>query len=80
MGDVVSSIFGGAKAKAVGPSAAQLAAQKKQDEAITKKEKTEKRERTARRRVIASRQGRRGLGTLFAETGELGVSLGGAGK
>ena len=52
----------------------------KQNETLDKREKEEKRRKLAKDRVVASRRGRRGLGTLFSETGELGVTFGGAGK
>mgnify|MGYP000397493187 CR=1 FL=1 len=77
----ITAIFSSPQMKKQGVNLAQFGAQKKQDEAITKREKTEKSQLTARRRILASRQRRRAsLGTLFQETGELGVTLGGPGK
>ena len=66
--------------KPKGPSAESLALQRKQTEALERKEKDEKRKNDSRKKVVAQRRGTRGLGTLFADTGELGVTLGGAGK
>ncbi len=59
---------------------AQTESLEKQSKALDKKEVEEKRKKTSRDKVVASRRGRRGLGTLFSETGELGVTFGGAGK
>nr|AKH47356.1 hypothetical protein [uncultured marine virus] len=73
--------------KPPGPSQESLdlqAAQKdsidKQNKALDNKESEEKRKKQSRDRVVAQRRGTRGLGTLFEETGSLGVKLGGQGK
>ena len=65
--------------------AAQTESLQKQTAALDRQEKTAKKEKKSRQRVVATRRGRRGLGTLFEETGELGVqqagtTLGGRGK
>lgn len=59
------------KKPGVDPAAAR--AQKEQAQKLEISEAREKREKRARDRVVASNQGRRGRGTLFQRTGELGV-------
>tara|TARA_R110001599_G_scaffold27782_1_gene97039 strand:- start:320 stop:496 length:177 start_codon:yes stop_codon:yes gene_type:complete len=53
--------------------------QKKQSDAIDRKEKEEKNKKQSRDRVVSSLRGTRGLGTLF-ENNEQGVTLGGQSK
>ena len=55
----------------VDPKAAR--AQKEAAEKLKLSEAREKREKRSRDQVVASNQGRRGRGTLFAQTGEVGV-------
>ena len=77
MGSVISGLFGGGKV--AGPDPSVLAAQKRQEDRILKKEKEEKLKLEGRQRVAAARGGRgQGL-TLFKGTGERGVkeTLGG---
>lgn len=71
MGGAVSSLFGGGKAP--GPDPALLEAQRRQQERLEAQEAREEERLAARERLLAGRQGRRGAGTLFAETGEAGV-------
>lgn len=54
--------------------AAAQAAQAKADEKLRLAEEKEKKEKRARDQVLAANQGRRGRGTLFQQTGELGVA------
>lgn len=77
MASALSGLFGGAKA--TGPSAEALAAQRRQTARIEAKEKREKEELEGRKRVASARAGRgQGL-TLFKQTGERGIkeTLGG---
>lgn len=76
MGKMLAGIFGGG---AKGPDPSVLAAQKRQEERLTKREDEEKAALEGRKRVAAARGGRgQGL-TLFKGTGEKGVkeTLGG---
>ena len=65
--------------KPKGPSAAQLALQKKQSDALDRKEKEEKNKKQSRDRVVTNLRGTRGLGTLF-DNNEQGVKFGGQSK
>lgn len=74
----MASIFS-SPPKPKGPSPEQLALQKKQADALDRKEREEKNKKRSRARVVSSLRGTRGLGTLF-NNDERGVKLGGQSK
>lgn len=68
--DIISLFRPSTKTK-VDPASAR--AQKEQAEKLKISEAREKREKRSRDQVVAANQGRRGRGTLFQQTGEVGV-------
>lgn len=79
MGDVVKAIFGTSKPepKPQGPSAAELASQKKQQDLAEAKNRRESSERNTRTKIISARAA--GPQTLFTRPGQIPrpVRLGG---
>ena len=72
MGSVVKSIFGGGKVQ--GPDAGLIAAQKRQLEAVSKREADAQAQTDARKRALRARQGAAGGGpTLNPGTGFQGI-------